>query len=102
MGEVIVGRIYQHFKGNIYLVTGIGENAVTGYTEVEYIGLYGECTKYHRELQDFIAVTEVDGRIIENRPDNVTGQARRFVRIGLEYKCVLQRRLPSGVKETQI
>lgn len=80
--KVTVG-LYRHFKGAYYYVTGLSHNAVDEETiMVNYFNVchpeYGNCV---RPLESFIATHEDDGRVIAERPDNVTGQHMRFERV---------------------
>ncbi len=52
--KVIVGRIYKHFIGNLYLVEGIATNTETEEKMVIYRALYGDCTLYVRSYDMFI------------------------------------------------
>lgn len=73
--------LYRHFKGAYYYVTGISRHA-NNYDEflVNYFDVcHPEKGNYTRPLFDFIATHEEDGRVIEKREDNVTGQEARFV-----------------------
>lgn len=58
MREIQVGRIYQHFKGDCYLVEGIALDSETKRETVIYRALYGEGTLYVRDLEMFLS--EVD------------------------------------------
>ncbi len=80
--KVTVG-LHRHFKGAYYYVTGISRHA-HNYDEylVNYFDVcHPEKGNYSRPLTDFIATTEEDGRVIKDRPDNVTGQIARFERV---------------------
>lgn len=80
--KVTVG-LYRHFKGEYYYVTGLSKHAIDEKTVmVNYFNVchteYGSCV---RPLESFIATHEDDGRVIAERPDNVTGQIIRFERV---------------------
>lgn len=74
--------LYRHFKGAYYYVTGFSKNAHDDSVMVNYFNVchpeYISCT---RTLTDFIRTVEEDGRIIKDRPDNVTGQSARFEKV---------------------
>jgi len=53
--EVLVGRIYRHFKGDYYLVENIATDANTNKKVVVYRGLYGNGPLWVREIEDFTA-----------------------------------------------
>ena len=55
--EVLVGRIYRHFKGDYYLVENIAINSETGEKMVVYRTLYGDGQLYVRPYDMFIEKT---------------------------------------------
>lgn len=80
--KVTIG-LYRHFKGAYYYVTGVSkyaldyENPMVTYFDV----CHPEKGNYVRPLDNFVAKVEEDGRVIKDRPDNVTGQLARFERV---------------------
>lgn len=56
--ELEIGKIYQHFKGNLYLVLDIAEHTETGELMVVYKALYDKLKLYVRPLDMFLS--EVD------------------------------------------
>ena len=82
MNNVTIG-LYRHFKGDYYYVNGLSKDALDEKTVlVNYFNVchpeYGMCS---RPLESFTATHEDDGRVIKERPDNITGQSKRFERI---------------------
>jgi len=56
--EIIPGKIYKHFKGNLYLVKGFAVHSETKEKMVVYTALYEDCLTYVRPYSMFIE--EVD------------------------------------------
>ena len=52
--ELIVGRIYKHFKGDLYLVEGIVLHSETKEKMVLYRALYGSGLQYVRPYEMFM------------------------------------------------
>ena len=82
MRELLKAGLYRHFKGAYYYVTGVSKNAIDDSIMVNYFNVQhpelGSCV---RPLNDFTRMIEEDGRIIKERPDNVTGQSSRFEKV---------------------
>lgn len=62
--EVLLGRVYRHFKGDYYLVVDIAIHSETNEKMVIYKALYGEGLTYVRPYEMFIQ--EVDHRKYPN------------------------------------
>ena len=60
MNEVIPGRIYRHFKGDLYLVEDIATHSETGEKLVIYRQLYEEGKLYARSYDLFISEVDRD------------------------------------------
>ena len=58
MREVLIGRIYRHFKGDCYLVEAIAADSETGEKVVVYRRLYGDGGLWVRPIEMFLG--EVD------------------------------------------
>jgi hypothetical protein len=58
MNEVIPGRVYRHFKGDLYIVEDIATHSETKETYVVYRRLYGDGSLWIRPLDMFCS--EVD------------------------------------------
>lgn len=80
--RVTVG-LYRHFKGQYFYVTGLSRSATDEKTVM--VNYFNVCHPEHgsfvRPLNDFIATHEEDGRVIAERPDNITGQIMRLERV---------------------
>ena len=58
MRKITVNTVYQHFKGNLYIVEDIAINSETDEKMVVYRALYGDKLLYVREYNMF--ASEVD------------------------------------------
>ena len=55
MQELLVGRVYRHFKGDYYLVEGVAKSSETGEDYVIYRKLYGDGGLWLRPLEMFLS-----------------------------------------------
>jgi len=53
--EIEIGKIYRHFKGNLYLVLDLAEHTETGEKMVVYKALYENLKVYCRPLDMFLS-----------------------------------------------
>ena len=60
--EVKINNIYQHYKGNLYIVEGIATNSETMEEMVLYRGLYGDHKLWVRPLKMFLEEVNIDGK----------------------------------------
>lgn len=62
--EVVIGKIYKHFKGNNYLVLHVAKHSETLEDMVVYQALYGERGIWVRPLSMFLEKKEVNGKLM--------------------------------------
>ena len=60
--EVLIGRIYKHFKGDYYIVENIAINSETEEKMVIYRQLYGKGSLYVRPLDMFLEKVNKNGQ----------------------------------------
>lgn len=72
MREVVVNRLYRHFKGNLYYVKDVAQHTETGEMMVVYQAMYGEYGTFVRPVDMFLEAVDPE------REGNVTGQKYRF------------------------
>lgn len=69
--EEVKGKLFRHFKGDLYLVEGVCTHSETGEKMVLYRALYGECGLFVRPYDMFLE------KVAEGK-ENPTGQIYRF------------------------
>lgn len=73
MENVLIGKVYRHFKGNYYFVRDVALNSESKERMVVYSPLY--------DRKDSLLWVRPEKMFLEkipDRPDNVTGQEHRF------------------------
>ncbi len=60
--SVIVGSIYEHYKGLRYKILGVGRHSETLEELIIYQALYGENDIWVRPLEMFFEATTVNGK----------------------------------------
>ena len=55
MRELLIGHIYRHFKGDLYLVEGVAKHSETLEEYVVYRKLYGDCSLFIRPKAMFLS-----------------------------------------------
>lgn len=71
------GKIFRHFKGDLYLVLDFVIHSETGEKLVLYKALYGDCGMFVRPYDMFVEEVP-EGKV------NPTGQRYRFEEIGIK------------------
>lgn len=54
MREVVVNRLYRHFKGNFYYVKDVAQHTESGEMMVVYQAMYGEYGTFVRPVDMFL------------------------------------------------
>ncbi len=70
MRKLEIGKVYKHFKGNLYRVEDIAKHSETGETYVVYRQMYGDNSLWIRPLAMFLE--EVD----RNKYSDITQKYR--------------------------
>ena len=74
MEEVMIGRVYRHFKGNYYFVENVAYDSETKERMVVYKPLY----QRDDGRSIWVRPEKMFLEKIPERPDNITGQTTRF------------------------
>ena len=73
MGNVKIGKVYRHFKGNYYFVENVALDSENKERMVVYKPLYDREDSMIQVRPEKMFLEE-----IPERPDNITGQKHRF------------------------
>ncbi len=73
MENVLIGKVYRHFKGNYYFVKDVALDSETKERMVVYSPLYDR-----EDSMTWVRPEKMFLEIIPERSDNVTGQKHRF------------------------
>ena len=60
--QVQVGAVYEHYKGQLYRVTGLAILEASDEVGVIYQAQYGTHTTFVRPLADWLAIVELNGQ----------------------------------------
>lgn len=60
MQELKIGKVYRHFKGNLYRVEDVAKHSETGETYVVYRQMYGENELWIRPKEMFLEEVDHD------------------------------------------
>ena len=69
--SALKGKIFRHFKGDLYLVEDVVKHSETQELMVLYRALYGDCGRFVRPSEMFVEK-------VPNGKENPTGQTYRF------------------------
>ena len=61
----LVGRMFRHFKGNLYRLEGVAKNSETMEEMVVYRALYGDGGLWVRPAKMFFETVERDGKTMK-------------------------------------
>ena len=64
MREVVVNRLYRHFKGNFYYVKDVAQHTESGEMMVVYQAMYGEYGTFVRPVDMFLEEIDPVERIM--------------------------------------
>lgn len=73
MGNVKIGKVYRHFKGNYYFVENVALDSENKERMVVYKPLYDR-----KDSMIWVRPEKMFLEEISERPDNITGQKHRF------------------------
>ena len=82
--EKSIGKIFRHFKGDLYLVEGVVTHSESGEKMVLYRALYGECGQFVRPYNMFLEE-------VPKEKENPTGQKYRFQEFEVKINVIAQK-----------
>lgn len=59
--DLIIGGVYEHYKGKKYCVVGVAKHSETLEEMVVYRQLYGECGLWVRRKDMFLEMVSING-----------------------------------------
>lgn len=72
--DVLVGRVYKHFKGNYYLVVGTALNTETEEQMIIYKALYEDGQVFARPISSFTEKVERNNQTYRFELQEIEGQ----------------------------
>jgi len=78
----IEAGVYEHYRGNHYLVLFVAQNTETEQEEVVYQSLYGDLRVWARPLQMFLETVQYQGQVVPRfRKVAEASEADKFIKV---------------------